>query len=389
MDMKVRSLLFVAAAFLAGACTDEESFMQPASPAEGTVRVPVTLEAAVQTDTSLEPMTRATYHKEWFSNVCRVLILKRSDTRWIVDTTLTVRLDPRSGPWDELKVTDFPPCSFDAELRPGAYRFVAILNWQVAKWNSDLLPGRVVADDADASVRTPSLIVYNISTHPANTGYRMLNREVFVAVADLTVPRADDLHGTAIPPVELRAERRVGKLRILLKNTPSPREGFTFEPTAHTLRLLLTAQEKPFPEGIDALGGMYYGDTGLYELPWCMSTIGTFHAAESGEYQMCQTNSTVFSPFLFADPAGELAFTVSGISIAGASGGFTYKTGEVFDRTLAASRIDGIVFRTTDVIDNSSSQKLVDVTEACDAEGRPENAATLFDEFYEWNAASN
>lgn len=388
MDMKIRSLLIVAAALLACACTNEEFVLQPVSSGEGTVRVPVRLEASVETDTSLEPMTRATFHKEWLNNACRVLVLKRSDTRWIVDTTLTVLLDPRSGPWAELKVAEFPSCSFDAELRPGDYRFVAVINWQVAEWNTDLVPGRVVADDADASFRTPSLIVYNVSTHPANSGYRMLNKEVFVAVADLTVPKADDLHGGAIPPVELRAERRVGKLRMLLKDKPSPREGFTFAKTAHTFVVLLTAKEKPFPEGIDALGGMYYGNPGVYELPWCMSTIGTFHAAESGTYQMCQTNSTVFSPFLFADPAGELAFSVSRIFIAGMSGGFSYRTDEVFDRTLAASRIDGIVFQTTDAIDDSTPQLLIDVTEACDAEGRPENAATLFDEFYEWNAAS-
>lgn len=387
-DMKKRTLLPIAAVLLSAACTDDESPLQPAIQPETAVRVSFNLEADIETDTMLEPMTRATSDKEWFSNICRVLILKKTDTRWIVDTTQIVLLDPRSASWTELKITEFPSCSFNAELRPGDYRLVAAINSQVAKWNTDLVPGKVVADEADASLRTPPLITYNISTHPANTGFRMLNREVFIAVTDFTVPKSSDLHGSALPPVVLRAERRVGKFRVLLKDAPSPDNGFIFERTAHTARLLFTAKGQPFAEGIDALGGTYYGNPGLYEMPWCMSTIGDFHPAASGNYQMCQTNSTVFSPFLFADPTAERTFEVSRIILAGASGGYTYKTDDVFTCTLAASRIDGIVFQTTDTYDDSSSQLMVVVTEALDAEGNPENAATLFDEFYEWNASS-
>ena len=44
---------------------------------------------------------------------------------------------------------------------------------------------------------------------------------------------------------------------------------------------------------------MYCRASGICELPWCMSTMGDFHTSGAGRYQMCQTNSTVFSPFLF------------------------------------------------------------------------------------------
>jgi len=220
-----------------------------------------------------------------------------------------------------------------------------------------------------------------------NNGYRQLSREVFVAVADFPVPKSGDLHSAGVPPVTLRAERRVAKFRVLLKDKPSPVNGFSFDMTAHTVQMLFTSKTEPFAEGIDALGGMYYGDPALYELPCCMSTMGDFHSSGTERYQMCQTNSTVFSPFVFADPASELPIGIVDIDISGASGGYTYKTDQTFARTLAASKISGIVFETTDTYDDSSSQIRIDVVEATDDAGNPENAAALFDSFFEWNAS--
>jgi hypothetical protein len=203
------------------------------------------------------------------------------------------------------------------------------------------------------------------------------------------VPKSGDLHSAGMPAVTLRAERRVAKFRVLLKDKPSPVNAFTFETTAHTVQALFTSQTKPFAEGIDALGNMYYGASGIYELPWCMSTMGDFHTSGAGRYQMCQTNSTVFSPFLFAGPeAGEIPVKITDIRISGKSGGFSYKTDEVYTRSLACSTIAGIVFEATDIYDDSSSQLLIDVVEAADDAGTPENAVTLFDPFYEWNAMS-
>lgn len=384
--MKKLALLFITLAFLSGGCADDKADVQPVAEPGSTVSVPFSLEAVIETDTSLEPMTRATAYKEWFNNNSRVLILKREGTRWIVDAVETVLLDPNHSIWNELKLTDkLPPSTFRFELRPGDYRFVAVINWQAATWNAELVPGKVVADDADAALRTPPLIEYTVSTHPSNTGFRMLNREVFVAVAEVTVPKSDDLHGSGLPPVTLQAERRVAKFRTLLKKLPSPEYGFEFDDTQHYARLLFTSHTQPLPEGIDALGGMYHSDPGLYELPWYMTLYGKFHATESGNYQICQTNSTVFSPYLFADPNEELPVTVTVVSLTGVSGGDAYHTDELFERTLAVSKIFGLVFRTTDVV-TMEQNRIIDVVEACDQDGVPENAATLFDAYFEWNA---
>lgn len=242
-------------------------------------------------------MTRATSYTQWFRNTARLLILKKADTRWIVDTTQTVLLDAQSGPWAELKIAgDLPPCPFNLELRPGDYRIVAVINWGSADWNNDLVPGKVVSDETDGSLRTPPLLTYTISTHWMNNGYRQLSREVFVAVADFPVPKSGDLHSAGVPPVTLRAERRVAKFRVLLKDKPSPVNGFSFDMTAHTVQMLFTSKTEPFAEGIDALGGMYYGDPALYELPCCMSTMGDFHSSGTERSQMCKPIRRSFLP---------------------------------------------------------------------------------------------
>ena len=383
--MKNFFLIGASTLLLAVGCSKEKPVVHPEPP----VAVHFRMEAAIDTYTSVEPMTRVTAYVSCLSSQCRALILKKNDGRWIVDRTQTIMLDADPVQHEMMFTGDMPPCSFGFEMRPGDYRIVAVINPNVAQWNEALTPGTVVADEKEPLLGTPPLLTYTVSTHWANAGYRMLTREVFVAVADFTVPKSGDLHGSGMRTVALRAERRVGKFRFLLKDKPSPQYKFTFERTAHTFRGNFTA-ERPFAEGIDALGGMYYSEQELRQLPWCMSTLGDYHHANNADYQLCQINSTVFSPFLFVDPAQEeQPFEISDISISGASGGFVYRTDRVFSRTLAASKITGIVFQTNDQVIEISPQLTVGIDVATDEKGEPENAARIFDPFFEWNAPTD
>lgn len=389
--MKKLSILLAATAFLCGGCSDDEAAVHPSGAGEPVVEVRFDM-TAVETDTSVEPMARMTAYRNWISSHGRTLILKKAGERWIVERTDTVFLNGKPSRWSTvMKLTgNLPAVTFDMELRPGDYRIVVVLNAESAVVNNELVPGVVVADERDPAQRTPPFISYRIITdHPANRGYRMLNREVFVAVADFTVPKSGDLHDTGMPAVPLRAERRVGKFRMLLKDKPSPQKEYTFDATAHNLKMVFTASDKPFAEGIDAMGEMYYSEEGLTVLPWCMSTMN-FHISGNTQYQLSQSNSTVFSPFLFIDPkAGGQSVEISEIVISGASDGFSYRTNQVFTRTISASRITGIVFQTTDVEELDYSPYMVHVEEATDEAGNPENAAEIFDSFFEWNAESD
>lgn len=385
--MKKLAFIGVLAMLFAIGCSKEGPSMHPTAKEDRTVGVTFRMETPFDTDTTVEPMTRATTYVNWMSNPCRALILKKIDGKWIVEQTQTVLLDAKASPWTELKLSgDLQPSSFGFELRPGDYRIVVVTNSSSLAWNAELTPGTVVADERDGSLIPPPFATYPISTHWMNDGLRMLNREIFVAVADFTVPKSDELHASGMPPVSLHAERRVGKFRLLVKDKPSPVKGFTFGQTAHKFMTVLTALDKPFAEGIDALGGMYYSPEKLYRLQWCMSTMD-FHTSGGARYQMTQTNSTVFSPFLLIDPeAGEQPFEISEIVISGASGGFVYITDQVFTRTLAASKITGIVFQTTDINEQDTSPYMVHVVEATDDAGNAEDATRLFDAYFEWNA---
>lgn len=390
--MKRLSLFLALTALLLSSCSEDDVSALRTAGETPAVEVRFDL-ASVSTDMSVVPMTRAAAYTNWISSHGRALLLKKLDGRWIVDRTDTVFLDGKPSRWSStmrLTADRLPAASFSLEMRPGDYRIVVVLNSQSSSWNRDLVPGTVVADENNPSFRTLPLITYFVVGDGfQNKGYRMLNREVFVAAADFTVPKSGDLHSAGMPAIPLRAERRVGKVRMLVKDKPSPVKGYTFMPTPHFFRMIFTALDKPFAEGIDAMGGMYYSEEGLYRLPWFMSTMG-FHTSGSWQYQLCQTNSTAFSPFLFIGPeAGDQPFEIAVTSIAGASDGFTYLTDQVFTRTLAASKTTGIVFQTTDVAEMDYSPYLVHVVEATDDQGNTERAEKLFDAFYEWNAESD
>lgn len=107
------------AAFLTGGCSEGEPFGHPSAEEKSRVEVCFRLEA-VGTDVSLVPMTRATSYTQWFRNTARLLILKKADTRWIVDTTQTVLLDAQSGPWAELKIAgDLPAVPVQSRTAAG------------------------------------------------------------------------------------------------------------------------------------------------------------------------------------------------------------------------------------------------------------------------------
>lgn len=389
--MKRFYLLTAGALLLAWGCSKEEPAAVRAAAETPTVPVEFRLEADVDSDSSLEPMTRATNYTQFMSNECRMLVLKRNGQQWIVDTLRRAAFDASMSFYSQLELTGgLPSNTFRMELRPGDYRIVAVLNALSTQWNNALVPGTVVADEANPRP-VPPLLQYIVSTHEANTGYRMLNREIFVAVTDFSVPKSDDLHGQSMPRVTLEAQRRVAKLRLLLKNRVSPVNGLNFIATAYKFHIVLRTKDHPFPLGIDALGDTFYGEQPLYELPWCLSTLGGFHLADNGaSYLVCHRYSTVFSPFLLADPhVAELPVEVGNITVDGQGGGDTYFSDGVYPLMLAPDRISGIVFQIGSRVNVVGNVRDVEIEQASDEKGVPENAAKLFDQYFEWNAPSD
>lgn len=381
--MKRFSILFLAAAVLAYGCGREVPSARTTPGVQQGVKVSFSLRASLDTDTSLQPMTRASGYTQVMSNLYRIVVLKKSGSRWIVDMTYMKQVDPSLNLWNDFVCSgNLLPITFDLEMRPGDYRVIAVTNPGSCTWNTELVAGKVVADSSDPDFRTLPMLTYRVSDHSWNPGYKMLSREVFVAIADFTVPKSGDLHSSPMPTVELQGQRRVGKLRIILKQGASPVKGHIFENTGHNIHMTLRTTQRPFAQGIDALGGMYYGDPGVYEMRWGLSTSGTFFPAAAGDYQVCEFYSTVFSPFLFVDPeVGEQSFEVSDITIAGSSTGYIYLCNQVFTCQLAASKITGFVLKT----DDATTEQFIHTVGATDENGNPEDPTALFDQFFEWS----
>lgn len=381
--MKRVCLICFGALSFAWGCSKEEPAALSGQ-GEYTVPVEFRLEADPDTDTSLEPMTRATTHTQFMENGCRMLFLKRDGQRWIVDTLQWVKLDASEGLYNELKLTGgLPPGEFRFEMRPGDYRVVAVLNGGITDWNASLTPGTVVFDGVNP---VPYLFKYRISSHYANPGFRMLNREIFVAVAEITVPKRGDLHAQPMAPVSLKAERRVCKVRFLLKDVAAP-EGTRFRGTAYTLTLTFRGVNGPLVGGVDALGDSWYGGETLYELSWRLSTNADWYPSEKGgTYHVCRSNSTVFSPFLLVDPnAAEFPVDVTIDKVTGQNGEIPFRGVKSYRLSLAANRITGLIFQPTDQYDpDEDGNYIIALQEVLDEQGLPENPAGFFDQYFEW-----
>lgn len=385
--MKNFPIFCVLTLLLSGGCARADRTERPSPGGEQTVEVRFRMETALATDTSLEPMTRTETYTNWIANKFRMLVLKKVDTRWVVDGSPTFLIRPDSSESTELMLTDRSIASdFSMEMRPGEYRIVAVTNPRRCVWNEALKPGTVVADESDSSRPVPPLVTYLTSTHFMNYGYWMLNREIFVGVAEFTVPKSDELHASGMSPVGIRMERRVAKFRIMLKDKPSPVKNHPFENKDHLVTMhFVTQGNDRLAEGVGALGDMYYSPEGLTDLPWRLSTTSSFHPYGGERYQVCMNNSTVFSPFLFADPkVEELPVVIDRITIIGGSGGYAYRSEDTFSRILTAGKITGIVFQPNDTYYGFNSQTEVGIDEATDADGKPEDPATLFGKFVEW-----
>lgn len=387
------SILTVGLLLATGCSEDSETTALQSRPGDA-VTVRFGMRARIETDYNVRPMAvLATTYTNWINKHYQAVVIRKIDSRWILDDIVDVSF-PGDGSVIYPTGNDLPQNDFSLELRPGDYRIVVVINSSALSWNKSLKPGTLVADSSDAGFVTPPLATYKVSSHPFNSGYRQLSREIFVAVSDFAVPKQDDLHAQPMQPIELTAERRVGKFRLLLKNKVVNKIGF--ETTQHQAFMTLRSEGHPFVQGIDALGGSYYGTPEVYEMEWTFNLEGIFHSAAPNPdpnpypYQIMQTNATVFSPYLLADPSVEkLDIEIALEHVSGSSGGYDYIVNGTFPRTLSTSRMFGIVLQPDGRTLGNTSQTLVGAVEAVNEKGVKEDAVSLFDPYFEWNALND
>ena len=391
----IRKILWLLFLLPVVACQKDEP-VAPNNPdklQDGRVKVRFVPQASLDLETEIHPMkgtTRATEIVRIIAyNTYRCLILKKIDSRWVVDTLVRAFLRPptastyASQEREESSFTgELPDQGFEVQLRPGDYKAVAVVNHRTTELNESLPPGTVVADESDPNFPVPFLVRYRFETDSTRIewGYRLTLREVFAGSQDFTVDKTGDLHtapggGKVVIPLT----RRTAKFRPLLKEYKENPD-LNFHTTQYTATYVCHATtDAPFCEGVNALGGPYYSPERLRDLPVYLSISDKWRESPEAPgqwYHIPLTNVTTFSIFFFTDPNVPVPYRIDGMRIQGASGDTPYYFTGSIERTFAYNRIDGVVLTPNgNFLQDSREFELREVTD--------EKAAELFPSFYE------
>lgn len=372
---------------LVGGCTKTEEIRPEGDPMPVTFNLGTDL--GIDPNIEIRPVTRSPQIVAKLDNAYRVVILKNIDSRWILHRIETGKL-AASNDW-RLEVSEnFVPNSYRTELTPGRYRAVVILNPRGGKWNDDLRPGDIVADENDPQKTVPALLTYWIQTETRYVNYneRYLGGEIFVGTADFTVSKSGTVGQSPDRQVSVSCKRHVARFRILLKDKENNglNNAINTENFVHTL---FTAKEgKVFCDGIDAMGRPYYDKTKpTQSMRVNMTCSSKAHLSEKNQqnYQMVDSHSNVPSYFWFTDPDTEVPFDFKLELITEKTGSPMRICDEVFPLVLKNNAVTGIVFEADGTAKEVEGDVYYGLQRSYGSDGQPEDPADLFDSFYEWN----
>lgn len=359
------------------------------SEGEENVRVSFTISLAsgMKLDSEIVPMNSSQTGEDTvftrISNEYKAIVVKKIDTRWIIDRIVSSNLGIGSA-WSEIQLKRGSVFkSLQLELRPGTYRLILFLNPDSGIWNEALKSGMVVENE-EGTIAPPQVLKYRIgdSGYP-NAGLRMLNRELFAGSADFVVKKNNQLNQDPYKNVHsIQASRKVACFRIVLKENP---EAHQFGPTEQRFTAIFTAADgKYFPDGLDIWGNAWYDKTNpCRSMGVCM--ICRYPRGRTDYLVSSWTGVTVFSPYYIVEDRNEdLPYTISDIDIHGQSGEpyqiFKCPQGYTTSRVFKTSYIDGIVLRpTTEIFKDETTNTGVYLEEV------NEDTGSLFGPFMEWN----
>lgn len=390
----IRKILYLFLLLPLVACQkDEPAAPDPGKLQDGRANVRFVPQASLDLETEIRPMKGTTRATEPIRlrvyNVYRCLILKKIDSRWVVDTLVRAFLRPpssqdyRDQEYEDFNLTgELPDQGFEVQLRPGDYKVVTVLNYHATEWNNALRPGTVVADESAPDFPVPFLVQYWFETDPYQgaRGYRVTTREVFAGSRDFTVDKTGDLHTDAgADKVVIPLLRRTAKFRPLLKYYDGER-WMNFRQTQYLAKYTcLATTEAPFCEGVNALGGPYYRPGGLHELPVYMNISSAWRESPTAPgqwYHIPLVDATAFNIYFFTDPDVPTPYRIEGIHIYGREGDIPFYLPDAIERTFAYNSIEGIVLTPSgNMLKDGGEIELREVTE--------EKATEVFPAFYE------
>lgn len=313
---------------------------------------------AMEGATEYVPMTKAQNENLYqlkISNVYNVIITKKIGSKWIVERILSNKINETASTWaivwhsikNETKVKDFA-----VELTPGQYRATVVTGVRSISWNLGLIPGMIVDDENDSTFEVPEACIYTtIGDHYINTGWYGLEEEIFAGVEDFVVEKTEDLHSSSkIVPVNLKLNRTVTKLRILLDNTPYETGSYKFEDTFSNsiAGRMVTSEPGGFPIGLNVWGEPYYSPTNVTsELRFATFTEKDNEIEAQGVKYLVpiKGDSRQTNIFFFGDPSKEFTVNVSGIEVEFQQNTVTYWAADVFPLKLKNNYMTGFILK--------------------------------------------
>lgn len=375
------------------------------------VKVSLSMKPGIFHDTDYEPMTRAEGEdlpRVQISNVFNVLISKKVGNRWILEKNLTNKFDAtdtyNTKPVRVMNDQLFH--SFETDLRPGTYRMTVITGSSSLNWETYLVPGLVVEDE-EGNIH-PACTYRIVEDGYLNPGTKHIQEEIFSGCEPFDVIKTEDVH-TPSPNqnVHIQLDRRVTKLRIFLKyeETSNGNNFFATHNNGIIADLQLKPNAKPFPNGLDVWGNVYFDpDDVLENMKFSAFTWIQPQVAKNGQlYMLPMKNFTrQYSVFYFTEPSQEIPVTLSGVEVSASTQiGINYvyalpeaergyDTGSPIDIVLKHNTQYGIVFKPgsqswSDPRGNQGGQTLRNMILDVDGSNNPVDHSDLFPYAYEYD----
>lgn len=379
-----------------------------AQPAEGkaTIALVPTLGAEILQGSETEPMTRAqNLVRTILVNRYHVVIIKKSDTKWIIDTLIMGKIDPSiNDKYQPAKLNVYDTSSLPVirlDLRPGTYKAGFFLNANDQDWNPLLKPGYVVAeqDEIKPEDNLPVAYTYKIQNTPGfqNYGCIQLSFEPFAGWTSFTIGKNDTLRqNKRLPEQNLTLHRRATRLRYVLIDTAvnATLNGQGFPPleittTAYYLKAdLKVPKTTPFCQGLNILGGGYYPrDTVCTSLTIYISTTGYYFVSplNGKKYHLATpANSTYCTNCILMDenyPEG-LNCDIANIVISSQPGKPIFYYDGSISRNFKLNGVCGFILepstRDGNLLDQNRFQFYLE-------ENKDADAVDIFDLFFELN----
>lgn len=346
----IRNIVLIIGMFLLFACEEEQMISDIPEMSTDAETVPVSFNVALQMDGNTEyvPMSRAGEQPiiTTMSAAQPYILMKKVDEKWYIDRIDKWQLSGTSATLKVTLKTQLNPLSL--MLTPGTYRLAVFLNGNGLVWDKSFKVGSFVADASTADEDFPCLATYAKET-TYNHQSVLLGKDIFSGYEEFTVNKNDNLHTDAPKhSFNISLTRKVGQIQFLLEKTSATA---SFSTTSYTIDANLRAQSPSFfCEGLNVLGLPYFNkENPCTELKFCCSTqfLSGWRTDKKGrQYQMAETGSTIFSPYLLADPNNTkgVDFEICDIWISGQVENYEYQYEGTISKVLKANHVCGVAF---------------------------------------------